>query len=70
MSKTKAKTAIIVGNERIQRLTAQWARLQNGFKYAHALTKAAGIVLRHLQQCLSELAELDLVEPGELELDG
>ena len=43
--------------------------MQNGFRYAHALTKAAGIVLRHLQQCLAELGELDLVEPGELQLD-
>lgn len=69
MAKNAAKNAIIVGESRIKKLTVQWARLQNSFRYLHALTKAAGIVLRHLQECLSELAELDLVEPGELELD-
>jgi hypothetical protein len=69
MAKNTAKNAIVVQNGKLKKLTTQWAKLQNGFKYAHALTKAAGIVLRHLQECLSELAELDLVEPGELELD-
>ena len=70
MAKNNPKTAIVVPNGKLKKLTTQWARLQHGFRYAHALTKAAGIVLRHVQECLSELAELDLVEPGELELDG
>tara|TARA_R110002110_G_scaffold338996_1_gene549380 strand:+ start:162 stop:374 length:213 start_codon:yes stop_codon:yes gene_type:complete len=69
MAKNTAKNAIVVTNSKLQKLTAQWARLQNGFRYMHACTKAAGIVLRHLQECLSELADLDLVEPVELKLD-
>ena len=70
MAKTTPKQAIIVAESRIVRLKSQWARLQNTFQYLQAITKAGSIVLRHLQECLGELAALDLVEPGDLELDG
>ena len=70
MAQNVIKTAHIVTNERISKLATTWARLQNGLKYAHSITKACGVVLKHLQACLQELGTLDIVDPIELELDG
>ena len=68
MAKTRQKEALIVRPDRIVRLRTQWARLQSHFKYAETLTRAASIVLKHVQGMLSELSALDITD-GPLELD-